>query len=258
MRVATIAAWFGRFFRSRLATKPPKMQALSRKEATMNPDELNIQSFVSLKKLEQGCYLKRIEICSQSIYHWLQFCEYHYSTLIDAATTENLRRDRYLQIQRKGENVKLRFVYEAHISGFLNSLHSLLDSFPYLLHLFIPISKNLKDQDIKWSKDFLCKYNDHDFFTTLIDFIEEENFQKVKGYVNRIKHKHLIRVSNQGGSLEFEEFDYRLPTDILNKKYQNKSVENQNVLEFIADCYDDLIPKFFTLCNAVLDSKRMP
>ena len=227
-------------------------------DASMNLDKLNIQSFVSLKKLEQGSDLKNIEICSQSIYRWVQFCEYHYFTLINATTKEDLRRDLHLSIRRQGEPVKLRFVYEANTSGFLSSLHSLLDSFPYLLNLFIPVCENPNSTQIKWTQGFLNKYKEYDFFTNLIEFVQDDNFQKVKGYVNTIKHKHLIRIANKGETLEFEKFNYKLPK-LVNEKFEylEKSVENQNVIDFIVSCYDDLIPKFFILCNAVQDSKRV-
>lgn len=227
-------------------------------DASMNSDKLNIQSFVSLKKLEQDSDLENIEICSQSIYRWVQFCEYHYFTLINATTKEDLRRDLHLSIRRQDEPVTLRFVYEANTSGFLSSLHSLLDSFPYLLNLFIPVFENPNSTQIKWNQAFLNKYKEYDFFTNLIEFVQDENFQKVKGYANTIKHKHLIRIANKGETLEFEKFNYKLPK-LVNEKFEylEKSVENQNVIDFIVSCYDDLIPKFFTLCNAVQDSKRV-
>ncbi|OKY27822.1 hypothetical protein [Thalassotalea sp. PP2-459] len=223
----------------------------------MNCSKLNLESFVELTKQKQEQNLQQIEISSQSINRWLKYCEYHYFTLVNSTSKDDLHDDRLLQIRREGENVQLRFVYEANISAFLSSLHSLLDSFPYLLNLFIPVFDNPNNTRIKWHSEFLCKYEKYRFFNTLIDFMLDENFHKVKGYANTIKHKHLIRVANRLDYLEFESFDIKVPVRTANCdiNFVLKRIENQNVLEFIEECHNHLIPKFFALCNEILDFK---
>jgi len=224
----------------------------------LNYNKLNLENFVELSKEQQEKTLQQIEISSQSIHRWLKHCEYHYYTLVTSTSKEDLRDDRFLQLRRKDENVQLRFVYEANISAFLSSLHSLIDSFPYLLNLFIPVFDNPNNTRIKWHNEFLCKYEKYNFFNHLIEFMLDENFHKVKGYANTIKHKHLIRVANKLDYLEFESFEIKIPIKKSNCSFDfaPKQIDNQNVLEFIEECHNNLIPKFFSLCNEILDFKR--
>lgn len=231
----------------------------------MNMENENIQleigQFVELKKKELNLNsddLVKLEICSQSIYRWTQYCEYHYFILIGASTEEDLKRDQYMQIRRAGENVKLRFVYEANIAACLQSLHALLDSFPYLLNLFSPTDLNSESTKIKWSSEFVNKYKSYSFFNHLKTFMCDIRFNQVKGYANRTKHKHLVRIANKGKHLEFESFSYMRCVEKQFGVFDYKSEEliNQNAIKFLEECHNDLIPKFFDLCEAVLDSKR--
>ena len=85
----------------------------------------------------------------------------------------------------------------------------------------------------------------------------DENFHKVKGYVNTIKHKHLIRILNKWTYLEFENYNFKRPfvseTGIV--RFKAEESIGQDALSFIQGCHDDLIPKFFSLCNSVLRYK---
>jgi hypothetical protein len=218
---------------------------------------LNVERFVELKKQSltstDNVSLEQLEITSQSINRWVQYCQYHYFMLQESTSVEDLRHDKFLQIRRKGENVKLRFVYEANIAAFLNSLHALLDSFPYLLNLFIPVMKP-DSQSIKWNINYLKKYKEYDFYDELITFMLDEDFNKVKGYVNTIKHKHLVRVANCEEYLEFESFNYKQPNIRQDGtvEYDSKIAERDDVMVFLKDCHNELIPNFFGLCKNVL------
>lgn len=229
---------------------------------TIVGQQLDIGKFLSLKKQEIGDknneLIVNLEICTQSIHRWLQYCEYHYVNLKEAVKEPNLYLDRTLSFRRSGETVPVRYVYEANIAAFLNSLHALLDSFPYLLNLFIQVKDNSESTDIKWHHNFINKYQGFAFYDELIGLLMDSTFHKVKGYVNTIKHKHLIRISNQWGHLEFEAFTYKRPYcdekggDI---KFRPESVTGQHVMSFIEECHNKLIPKLFNLCDSVLNFK---
>jgi hypothetical protein len=222
---------------------------------------LDIDRFISLKKQELGAAdsdsIMKLEVSTQSIHRWLQYCEYHYVNLVDSATELNLRFDRISVYRRAGETVSVRYVYEANISAFLNSLHALLDSFPYLLNLFIPVTEDSESTSIKWQESFIKKYKNMDFYDELIGLLMNTTFHKVKGYVNTIKHKHLIRIHNQWDHLEFEEYSYKQPyLDTHGRiEFQSENVAGENVLSFIEKCHDELIPKLFNLCDSVVRFK---
>jgi hypothetical protein len=82
----------------------------------------------------------------------------------------------------------------------------------------------------------------------------------VKGYANTIKHKHLIRISNQWDHLEFEEYSYKRPyLDGQGKvTFRSEIVAGENVITFIEECHNRLVPNFINLCNSVLHSKVSP
>lgn len=223
--------------------------------------QLDIGKFIALKKQELGAEdnnsIVKLEVCTQSIHHWLQYCEYHYVNLVDSATEPNLKLDRFSVYRRAEETVSVRYVYEANIVAFLNSLHALLDSFPYLLNLFIPVTEDPESTSIKWNESFIKKYESMVFYDELLGFLMDCTFHKVKGYVNTIKHKHLIRILNQWDHLKFEEYSYKKPyLDAQGKvSFRREVVAGENVISFIGQCHDELIPKLFSLCNSVLHFK---
>lgn len=151
----------------------------------------------------------------------------------------------------------MRYIYEANIAAFLNSLHAVLDSFPYLLNLFIPVVENPDSSRVSWHENFINKYQGMSFYDELMDFMLDRTFHKVKGYVNTIKHKHLIRVSNKWDHLEFEEYIYKQPyrTDQGTLIFQQEVVESEDVFSFIEQCHNKLIPKLFNLLNILLHFK---
>lgn len=223
--------------------------------------QLDIGKFLALKKQELGTEdndsIVKLEACTQSIHRWLQYCEYHYVNLEDSATESNLILDRISIYRRAGETVPVRYVYEANIAAFLNGLHALLDSFPYLLNLFIPVTADPESTSIKWHESFIKRYESMAFYDELMDFLMDSTFHKVKGYVNTIKHKHLIRISNQLDYLEFEEYSYVKPyLDEQGKvTFRREIVAGENVISFIKECHNELIPKLFNLCDSVLHFK---
>ncbi len=222
---------------------------------------LNLGKFISLKQQEINSesneLIEKLGICTQSISRWLQYCEYHYMNFKSASKDENLKLDSFSVYRRAGEAVSIRCVYEANIAAFLNNLHALLDSFPYLLNLFIKVVDDPNSTSIKWHEDFINKYQVMSFYDELMDFMLNLNFHKTKGYVNTIKHKHLIRILNKRDHLEFEEYSYKQPHLDKDGKlcFQNKVVAGDNILSFIEQCHDELIPKFFTLCDNILNFK---
>lgn len=223
--------------------------------------QIDLYKFAELRSRELGTededILQRIEVCSQSIYRWLQYCQYHYSNLLSSTRQADLVFDRVSQYRREGECVGIRYVYEANIVAFLNGLHAVLDSFPYLLNLFIPVYESPDSIDIRWSKRFVDKYKGWCFYANLRDFILDPTFNDVKGYINTTKHKYLIRISNNYKSIEFEEYNFRCPELTHDGKivYRNKAVPRQDAIAFLNKCHDYLIPRFFGLCNNVIAAK---
>lgn len=222
---------------------------------------LDITRFNSLKKIEKGelhpsC--SELDVCLQSIDRGLKYCLYHYCLLEDAVKDQGLMMDLIGSYHRGGDQVPLRYVYEANISAFLSFLHAVLDSFPYLLNLFIPVLDSDKTKNAGWNDAFIKNYKDTPFYDELVGFYINDTFNKVKGYVNKIKHHHFIRIANKLSHLEFEEFDYRHRFVKGNHAtgFEIKYVSRANVLLFLEECHDSLIPALFRLCGSVLDSKE--
>lgn len=220
-------------------------------------DQLDLTSFVRLRTSLSGSIdsdtAKKIEVACQSIHRWLKYCEYHYSNLPESDNRADLILDRLGKYRRKGESVEYRYVYEANIIGFLNSLHALLDSFPYLLNLVIPKFSNPNPTAIRWDAKFIEKYRGYAFYDELKAFMLEKAFNIVKSYVNTSKHKHLIRIANNRSSLEFEEFEAKLPVlaGSDNIYYLKELVPRQGAIQFLTECHDELVPKFFVLCRTI-------
>jgi hypothetical protein len=220
---------------------------------------LNLDRFVELMKLHENSEeeIQHLENTAQTIHRRVQYCKYHYDLLRKATSPDDLEDDRYLQIRRPNEVVELRFVYEANIEAFLSNLHAVLDSFPYLLNLFFPVVQKNHTR-IMWHIDHLKKYKEYGFYDELINFMLSSNFNKIKGYVNTSKHKYLVRIANCLDHIEFEKLSYKEPhfTSSSKVEFIIKEIERDNVIDFLKECHDSLIPQFFTLCKKVLQEKE--
>ncbi|WP_189462738.1 hypothetical protein [Vreelandella hamiltonii] len=223
-------------------------------------NELDLELFSRLRASVSGTVEpdidKEIMLAGQSIHRWLKYCLYHYSNLPHSSDRPDLVLDRIGQYRRGGESVEYRYVYEANIIGFLNSLHALLDSFPHLLNLVIPTKPTLRPSNIRWSEDFINRYESHVFYSALKGFMIEKSFNVVKSYVNIAKHRHLIRVANNWDVLEFEEFEAKLPVvdDRGKIVYRTSHIHRRDAVQFLMECHDELVPKFFDLCRDVTSS----
>ncbi|ALM70803.1 hypothetical protein [Vibrio vulnificus] len=212
--------------------------------------KLDISQFVSLKKMETGEFCDNLNMATQSIAHFELYCQFHFYELLEVATPQALR------LERVGINTNNRIVYEAHIVAFMNNLHSMLDSFPYVLNLFIP-KFDVDSKTVGWNKSFIKRYKEFDFYHPLLSFFLDSDFNKVKGYVNNIKHKHLIRIANLDGCLEFETYKCKFPYLCEgNIDYSIAEVKRDNVIIFIQGCFNRLIDKFFSLCKMILEYKK--
>ena len=153
---------------------------------------IHIGEIVALKKAELGendqGEIEKLDVALQSIQKRLNYCEYHYSELVLFSDETSLKQDRYLQMCIGGISIRTR--YEANAYGFLQNLHALLDSLPYALNIFECVCTDIEAQSIGWKKEFIEKYAYYSFASSLNALSIDENFSKLKGLVNRYKHKH--------------------------------------------------------------------
>lgn len=212
---------------------------------------LDIAALVELKKkdLNQSdpTEIQRLQIALQSIVKRLEYCKYHYDQLIANSDIKLLFTDRFSS--PTPEKISIRTAYEANTVAFLQNLHSLIDSLPYALNIIFRVADDIESPKIGWNDDFINKYNSHEFFYALSDLHHDETFQKIKGFTNRTKHKHLIRIKNKIKRLVFDDFTYR-------HNDETKQLKNQDIRSFLVDCHDGLTPKFLSLYNAVKTSKE--
>jgi len=224
--------------------------------------QLELKEFVRLRRAASGSVceeeLEKLDNASQAIQHWRLICEYHYIQLLDIVKSSHLTLDRLAEYTRAGDPVPLRFVYEAHVVGFLQSLHALLDSFPYLLNLCIPKYEDPEDRAIGWNKRFIALYGQESFALELSELWLHDDFQSLKGYVNTIKHKRLVRVANTFQDLELESvlvrYHYRSESGEVTES--ERHMPRINVLRFFESCHDVLVLKLFKLCNLVQRAQR--
>lgn len=205
---------------------------------------LNLGEIVELKLQELGGeeseFTDKLRQCIISVNHRLQFCEYHYSVLKEVVTPQNLAFEKLGTFHRAGDSVSVRIVYEANIVTFIQNLHALLDSFPYMLNLFFKVYDDPELKHINWSKQFLDEYQGKSFSGELHDFFIKKEFHRLKTHTNDMKHKKLLLVRNEWSHLELETFP-----------------QNEKVMEYLTNCHDKLIPHYFALWESLKLAKRI-
>jgi hypothetical protein len=215
-----------------------------------NENSFELLQVVELKKIElsrsQPLEIHRLEISLQSIAKRVDYCKYHYQEFQRNSSVKALLTER---IDRTINGRSIRVLYEANSIAFLQNIHALIDSFPYVLNIINREIEDIESTNIGWNDNFIKKYKRYDFHTTLNELFSDITFHMVKGFVYRANHKHLIRIKNTYDELVFEEFTYHSKGEI-------KTLKDQNVNQFILECHEKLLSKFIGLCNQVQKCKK--
>lgn len=174
------------------------------------------------------------------------YCKYHYQEFQRNSCDKALLQERH---DRSFDGRSIRIIYEASIIAFLQNLHSLIDCFPYALNLIDTKFDNIDSTSVGWKLGFIKKYKCFSYHKELTGLYSNSIYHKLKGLVNTTKHKHLVRIKNTGDTLVFEKFSF----------YSNGEIQfmiEQDVNQFLIECYDKLLPEFLALCNAVEKNKE--
>lgn len=190
--------------------------------------------------------IELLHISMQSIAKRIDYCKYHYQEFLRNSCELALLQER---LDGSLDGKSIRVIYEASAVAFTQNLHSLIDSFPYALNLIDKKYENINSVKIGWNKEFVNKYKCFDYHPEPVNLYNHPVFHKLKGLVNRTKHKHLVRIKNTFTSLTFESFSYPSNGEVCQAK-------EQNVHMFLVECYDNLLPDFLALCNSVEKSKE--
>lgn len=209
----------------------------------------NLNKIAELKQKELGTEdsgeVELLQIAMQSIDKRINYCKYHYQEFQRNSCDKALLQER---LDSSFDGKSIRVIYEASVIAFLQNLHSLIDSFPYALNL-IDNKFEIESQAVGWNKDFIEKYKCFGYHEKLDEIYSNSIYHKLKGLVNRTKHKHLVRIKNTGVALIFEKISFYSNGEI-------QVINGQDVNQFLIECYDKLLPEFLTLCNAVEKNKE--
>ncbi len=213
--------------------------------------DLDIFHILKLKNIElsltPSIELQQLETSLQSIAKRIEYCKYHFDEFSLFTNKKALLIDRFDSSITNETSTRIR--YEAHTVAFLQNLHALIDCFPYTLNIIHPVTHDIENRNIGWNKKFINKYKNFPFFMKLDNLFKNENFQKIKGYANKTKHKHLVKIKNSGRDLIFDKFSY-----FHNGKEEH--IVDQEVELFMMSCHNELIPQVISLGNAIVKSKE--
>ena len=211
---------------------------------------MKIDEIVALKEKEAGRGSEeadKLNLALQSVQKRILFCEYHYLEVLAFSDNTSLFRDRFSEAEHDG--ILISTIYEANIYAFIQNLHALIDSLPYALNLFCTVCSKVEHQGIGWSKKFTQKYADFPFYDEFMDICRSETFSKLKSMNNRVKHKHLIRIRNKVDKLLFDDFTYFHDGG-------SKEVKQEDVMSFMNDCHDLLLPQYIAFWDNLTIYKR--
>ena len=148
------------------------------------------------------------------------------------------------------EGTNYRLYYEAQALAFLQNIHALCDTVPYAINKILMRSDKLKEPN--WNQDFINAVedkfpNEPIFVETLKKFMQNDDFLRLKAYVNRAKHQHLVIIKNNGDYLYFDDFAYRLYTGSKNK--DEAMAKGEKVEDFMLRVHKNLTGELMHIYN---------
>jgi hypothetical protein len=146
--------------------------------------------------------------------------------------------------------------YEAYIFAYVQNLHAIFDSVPYIIYLMLErlgyrtntSFKLINKTTCKWSEPFMKSIlesfpNQKKLCRKINNLANDRDFLILKGLVNQSKHQYLTRILNDSESLQFEEIEY---FDKL-ENGEKRTLILQNVEQLIRKWHNKLFPKLFIL-----------
>jgi hypothetical protein len=185
-----------------------------------------------------------LDYAAQSIAKRVEYSSYHLLEFRRFGTGPNLVLDR-IGRATTSDGISFRIAYEANAVAFLQNLHSLVDSVPYVINIVFRKVNDIEHASVAWGREFLSKYSGYGFYPQLNDLFESEELCKLKGLINRIKHKHLVPIRNKYDNLLFVEYTYKFNGHLV-------AVNNQDVSAFMTESNNALVPKTISVLNALL------
>lgn len=208
------------------------------------------------KDFMNPAHLRKFDDALQAISKRHKYSHYYYQMFM-----ENLRPDiLWIEMRRNpgGNSINPRDIFEAYLMAFIDNLHQLIDSFPYLLalaypNLITPDCLDRKPMSIKWADKFIKEFKTEGIFNSLKDFNNDENFNLLKELCNQGKHRYPIKLRFSTKDIYFDDFNKYL-------KDVNLYDPNKPIKDYMSDFHDGLLPKYYELVNLMhqdLKSRKM-
>jgi hypothetical protein len=234
---------------------PPK-EARRQENMKIKQCKLHIETLLSTVKLTDPLH-HELSLALYSVGKRSDFAHLHYHEVIKCM-------DNKLELERAGliftdaGNIHPnRTYYEANIFAFVQNLHAVCDSFPYIVFLMLgPLRytdkdggiANLRQSQCSWSANFLAAVVETFPLQTKLHrklkrFMGDREFLVLKGLVNQCKHQHLVRILNNFTHLTFEKIEY------FDKPVKGNKITlmDEDVDVLMKKCHNKLFPKLFIL-----------
>lgn len=171
------------------------------------------------------------------------YCNIYYTYFKEATTEEKIKidyRDSDKERERINDWTDYRAYYESATLSFLQNIHALCDSASHAINEIV-LDKHRFLKNVYLDSNLLKNVKleipgDNRLYNAIKDFIENEDFKKLKAYVNSAKHSHIVKIINYGDYLALESF-------------KNKECEfaQEDLLKFMLRIHDQLLGKIWNI-----------
>lgn len=224
---------------------------MKRRECSLEIDPI-IELVKADKKLHENLSLALFSLEKRS-----KFAQVHYHEIILCVSECKLDLERAgLSITGSGKIFPNRTYYEANLFAYVQNLHAILDSLPYIAFLLLGSltvrkkdgPKTISAKSCAWSEDFMNAVNetfpDHKKLNRKLSlFYRDRDLLILKGLVNQSEHQHITRIINDGQTLRFERVDF-FDSPCSGKR---ETLENIDALPLIMKWNNKFFPKIFIL-----------
>lgn len=235
--------------------------------------QLDVNKLIEVSKNYKN---KDLYLCLQSFGKRVDFSHMYYDKFCEVY--DEMKFDGGIMIF---EDYDVRLSYESYSIAFLQNMHSVCDSIPFLINAIsgpMKVKKKtsqcqlldgecskivseevveIEEYKIGWNDYFFDSMKFHhpkaiELLAKLKEFSKDVQFIMLKDFVNQSKHKYLTRIVNNSVSLYYEEFSYT--TKNSSGKSTVHNIEKQEVKKFMADCHDEIFPRIFDLYSCLYSS----
>jgi hypothetical protein len=171
--------------------------------------------------------LERFKVAFRTLGYQDEYCRYHHEMFEKELELFKLAQSGKLDDADINNPQYYRIAFEANIYAFFRGFHSLIESVPYLLNIFIEAKSDIENRNINWKSitEFCNSSIMYSIASEKIkEFLKTDSYKELEHLVNVSKHRRIVRIDSGTFSASKTPKFHKNDLDVEFRSYEVKTL----------------------------------